>query len=167
MAPVNRIRIVLSALSLLASLLAADVHAGLVHDPWLARLQVGQMRDPAAHAVDGGGWPGGLLAPLSVDPGFLQGARSYFAQDDLPRRHDLVAWRLALPLLGGVEAADAAHAVARDQARQLISLSAGAAAPLATTLPPVRGPSRSISSRRAGSGRATSGARRPPPARPC
>lgn len=139
MAPVNRLDLVLIALSLLATLLAADAHAGVVHDPWLARLQVGQMRDPAAHAVDAHGWPGGLLAPLTADPGFLQGATSYFAHDALPRGSDQVAWRLALPLLGGVAAADAAYAGAREQARQLIALSTEAAAPLAS-LPPTGGP---------------------------
>lgn len=130
MAPLIRLSLILAVV-----LLSAPALAGVVHDPWLARLQVGQMRTPVAHAVDESGWPGGLLAPLGVDPGFVLGATRYFAADDLPRAPEQVGWRLALPLLGGTEAANAVYGTARAQASQLIALSAEDAGPLADGLP--------------------------------
>ncbi|MEZ4388727.1 MAG: lytic transglycosylase domain-containing protein [Candidatus Krumholzibacteriia bacterium] len=135
MAPLTRARLILIGLLLAAGAAAAAV----VHDPWLARLQVGEFRDPGDIALDPAGWPRGLLAPLTVDPGWQLGARDYFASPDLPRRPDQVAWRLALPALGSAGAAAAAYGDARTQALALLALADTAAAAPSQAMP-TRGP---------------------------
>jgi soluble lytic murein transglycosylase-like protein len=107
-----------------------------LHDPWLERFQVGQFRDPQrVELVEG--WPADLLEPLSVDPGWREGAARFFAAETLPRDGDLTAWRLAIPALGGHEPAEARYREARQQWREIESLAAPAvAAPRTLTAAP-------------------------------
>lgn len=100
---------------------AADTAACQVHDPWLERFQVGQFRDPQRIAL-AGGWPEGLLEPLTVDSGWRVGAARFFAGQTWPRDGEQAAWRLAIPALGGHEQAQTRFDEARRQWRQLDDL---------------------------------------------
>lgn len=115
-----------AAASLTLLLLSGGVgaQAAVLHDPWLARFQVGELRDPGDVALDDGA-PAGLLAPLTVDPGWRRGADTFFADGQLPRHPGLTAWRLAVPALGSAMAAEQVHATARAQWHEL-SVPAGA-----------------------------------------
>jgi hypothetical protein len=123
--------------TLLGSLAAAP--AAVVHDPWLARFEVGDLRAPAAVDIDDTGWPADLFAPLAVDPGWLAGAEVLIGHATIPQDGDLVGWRLAVPALGDRTAAERSHARARTQARRLAALAPETAPPLADE-PPDAGP---------------------------
>jgi len=108
--------LILTLIAVVAICLGAvpDALAWQVHDPWLERFQVGQFRSPEDVVLEQG-WPEGLLDPLSVDPGWRQGAARYFANGALPRDRDLAAWRLALPALGSHQATQTDAEQARRQ----------------------------------------------------
>ena len=74
---------------LLALTAAAD--AAVLHDPWLARFQVGQWRRPADVPFDHG-WPAGLLDPLILDPGWKDGAAVVLAADTTGGRLGSLTW---------------------------------------------------------------------------
>ncbi|MBD3221114.1 transglycosylase SLT domain-containing protein [bacterium] len=122
------------ATRLLVTLLTlASVATGAVlHDPWLARLQVGEFRDPDDVALTGDGWPADLLAPLTVDPGWLVGVPAIVSADRLPRGAEQMTWRLALPGLGSAELAERFHHRARANARRIVAMTDPGAAPAAT-----------------------------------
>lgn len=125
MAPVTRIALVVTLLLISCSAATAAV----LHDPWLARLQVGEFRDPADIPLDEAGWPTDLLAPLMVDPGWLAGAPSIASSTGLPRDSRQTTWRLALPGLGSAELAERFHDRARRHARQIVAMAAPGADP--------------------------------------
>jgi len=120
---------------LLALLIVTSAAAVPVHDPWLARMQVGEARAPEAIAMDSSGWPVGLFQPLTMDPGWIAGAKNYFQSPVMPRDLDQIAWRLALPSTGSARAAQQRYAVARRHAGLLRNLAVVGAAPLDTPLP--------------------------------
>ncbi len=126
------------ALLLSILLIAATARTAVVHDPWLVRFQVGEFRDPADIALDDA-WPAGLLEPLSLDPGWRQGASVFFAGDNLPRDPKLACWRLALPALGTAAESEAFYQRARRQYQLLIRLDDREQRP-PTDLDPGRGP---------------------------
>jgi soluble lytic murein transglycosylase-like protein len=80
-----------SLLVLLLTTLTAAVHAAVLHDPWLARFQVGEWRRPADVPFDHG-WPGGLLEPLVLDPGWKDGAATTLAADSTGGRLGALTW---------------------------------------------------------------------------
>jgi hypothetical protein len=96
-------------------------YSAQIYDPWLERFQVGEFREPRKIALVEG-WPADLLSPLTVDPGWRDGAARFFAGESLPRYVELVAWRLALPAYGDCAQADAVYRRARRQWRQLETL---------------------------------------------
>lgn len=102
---------------------AAAAQGAVLHDPWLERFQVGQFRDPDRVPL-ADGWPAGLLAPFSLDPGWQAGAAVVFAAAELPRDLDLVTWRIALPALATPAAAEAYYADVRRQWQLLCTLAA-------------------------------------------
>ncbi len=55
---------------LTSALLTTTAHAAFVHDPFVADLRLGAFRDVADVTLEGG-WPAGLLAPLALDPGWV------------------------------------------------------------------------------------------------
>ncbi len=112
--------------------LSAAASGAVLHDPWLARLQVGEFRDPSEIALSADGWPTGLLAPLTVDPGWLAGVPAIVSADRMPRHVGQMAWRLALPALGSAELAERFHDRARSNARWIMTLATPGADPGAT-----------------------------------
>lgn len=120
---------------LLAIIVATPAWAAVIHDPWLARLQVGEMRAPDDVGLTDDGWPEGLFQPLTVDPGWMLGASRYFGPAIMPRSLDHIGWRLALTAAGGAEPAQRRYTVARRHAGLLRNLAVVGATPLDAELP--------------------------------
>jgi len=103
----------------------AQLAAALVlDDPFLARFQVGEYRDPDAIKLDGE-WPADILDPLALDPAWVSAAAQYFSSGQIPNNDPFVAWRLVTPALGTVPAVNAFHGQAHASWRQLSELSSG------------------------------------------
>ena len=111
-------------LVMIVMLMALPAAAEVIHDPWLARFQVGEFRDPDTIVLTDG-WPAGLLEPLAIDPAWLDGAAAFFRTGRWNRGSDLESWRLAFPAMRSVERARIFYDRARRQWLALRALDAG------------------------------------------